>query len=173
MLYHFSEDPTIEWFDPRASKVYPELNPAVWAIDEARSLHYFFPRDCPRIIYWKAETTLDEDKQRFFANTAAEKVIIVENRWLKAIQAVKLYKYTFPDGDFYPFGPANTAGYYISHEAVKPIQVELIEDIMSHILIHPVELRFSPNLYPMREAVISSSLDFSIIRFSNAIDLSL
>jgi hypothetical protein len=48
MLYHFSEDPNINEFVPRSMECMP---PVVWAIDEEHSFFYFFPRDCPRVIF--------------------------------------------------------------------------------------------------------------------------
>jgi hypothetical protein len=54
MFYHFSEEADIPIFTPRLSKAYPELEPAVWAIDESHAVHYYFPRNCPRIIYTKS-----------------------------------------------------------------------------------------------------------------------
>jgi hypothetical protein len=53
MLYHFSEDPTITRFDPRPHPSHPALPPAVWAIDRERAPMYFFPRDCPRIAFYR------------------------------------------------------------------------------------------------------------------------
>lgn len=58
MLYHFSDDPGITRFVPRAlKKQRPSeqewLNgPLVWAISEAFAFLYLFPRDCPRIVTW-------------------------------------------------------------------------------------------------------------------------
>ena len=51
-LYHFSEDPTIERFVPRAPLARPEVEPLVWAIDEWHQPIYFVPRDCPRVCFW-------------------------------------------------------------------------------------------------------------------------
>lgn len=45
MLYHFSEEPEIRVFEPRVSRVEPNLR-VVWAIDGPHTVHYYFPRDC-------------------------------------------------------------------------------------------------------------------------------
>ncbi|HMG50328.1 MAG TPA: hypothetical protein VK597_07005, partial [Inquilinus sp.] len=59
-LFHFSDDPAIERFEPRPVRV-PSARPAgrewlngplVWAIDDAHQMLYLFPRDCPRILAW-------------------------------------------------------------------------------------------------------------------------
>jgi hypothetical protein len=167
LLYHFSEEPNIEIFSPRQSKVYPELKPAVWAIDKEHSAHYLFPRDCPRVIYWKANWTEESDIAAFFCNTPVDKIMVVENRWLKLIQNVRLFMYSFSAESFELCD--GTAGYYISYKEVVPVNIELVENVMERILSGNVELRFTPSLYPIRNSVISSTLDFSIIRFSNAL----
>lgn len=168
MLYHFSEEPNIQVFSPRPSTSFPHLEPAVWAIDEEHAPHYFFPRDCPRVIYWKADWTSEDDTTRFFRDTSVDKIIVVENGWLERIRHTKLYVYTFPAEPFELFEEAKTAGYYISHQEIVPLKVELVGDLIEKILSENIELRFTPNLYPIRNSVISSSVDFSIIRFSNA-----
>ncbi|CAM4418028.1 hypothetical protein L1N85_26015 [Paenibacillus alkaliterrae] len=168
MLFHFSEEPNIKVFKPRQSKAFPHIEPAVWAIDKSHKLHYCFPRDCPRVIYWKAEWTNEEDLNRFFGESSVDKIIVVENQWLECIRNVKLYMYTFPDETFKLFEEAKTAGYYISHHEITPIKVEQVEDLIGKLVSENIELRFTPDLYPIRNKVVASTLDFSIIRFSNA-----
>jgi hypothetical protein len=51
---------------------------------------------------------------------------------------------------------------------VKPLSVECIDDPISTILQRGVELRILPTLVSLREAVIASTLEFSIIRWRNA-----
>lgn len=168
MFYHFSEEDNIQVFKPRPSKAFPHIEPAVWAIDEEHSMHYCLPRDCPRVIYWKAEGTSQEDLRSFFEESSVDKIIVVENQWLERIRAVKLYKYSFGEESFALFEEAKTAGYYISHQEITPIKVECVGDLLGKLLSHNIELRFTPDLYPIRNKVISSTVDFSVIRFSNA-----
>lgn len=78
--------------------------------------------------------------------------------------------YGFDPKDFYLFEEAKTAGYYISHKEVKPIQVMVMDDLLGSILEQDIELRFTPTLSAVRNAVINSTLDFSIIRFSKAVE---
>ncbi|MGE8203513.1 DUF6886 family protein [Heyndrickxia sp. NPDC080065] len=169
MLYHFSEESDIQVFKPRPSMAHPKLDPAVWAIDEEHALHYYFPRDCPRVIYWKADWTSKSDICEFFSDSKVDKIIVVENRWLERIRNKKLYVYTFPEDTFKLFEEAKTAGYHVSHEEVVPIKVELVDDLIAKILSKNVELRFTPDLHIIRDRVLSSTVDFSIIRFRNAI----
>ncbi|RCW50365.1 DUF6886 family protein [Paenibacillus prosopidis] len=95
-------------------------------------------------------------------------MIVVENDWLDRIRNTELYVYTFAEDGFELFEEAKTAGYYISKQEITPSKVELVGDPLGKILAEKVELRFTPDLYPIRDKVISSSLDFSIIRFRNA-----
>ncbi|WP_342779152.1 DUF6886 family protein [Paenibacillus hemerocallicola] len=61
------------------------------------------------------------------------------------------------------------AGYYISTQAVIPIEVEPLDNLIDRLIILKIELRFTPNLYPLRNAILNSSIkDFGIHRFANA-----
>ena len=66
LLFHFSCDPAIELFVPRAVRTpakrplgHEWLNgPLVWAIDDWHQPMYLFPRDCPRILLWRTPSTV-------------------------------------------------------------------------------------------------------------------
>jgi len=166
-LYHFSEDPNITIFEPRFIEGREDPHPFVWAIDEEHSVNYFFPRDCPRIIYSRTERLNEDDKVRFFSNTSSKTVITVESAWLERINQTTLYKYTFKDDSFDLMD--EIAGYYVSKQPIIPLQVEPVVNMVEEILKRQVELRFTPNLYALRNSIIGSTLDdFSIIRFRNA-----
>jgi hypothetical protein len=60
------------------------------------------------------------------------------------------------------------AGYYITYEAIEPIAVTAIPDVIAELLKRDVELRFTPNLNKLADAVAKSSLNFSLIRMRNA-----
>ena len=60
------------------------------------------------------------------------------------------------------------AGYYVSRTAVTPAYLEVIDDVLSDLVKRGVEIRFVPNLWPLRDAVVRSTLRFSIIRIRNA-----
>ncbi len=171
ILLHFSEEAGIETFVPRPNKSYPHLEPAVWAIDQEHAAHYYFPRDCPRVIYWKSETSTDEDMDLFFRCSAVDKIMVIENRWLRRLQETRLYVYEFDPEGFKRFEEAKTAGYYISHREVKPVRVAVMDDLLGCILAQGIELRFTPSLGTVRNAVIHSTLDFSIIRYANAVHI--
>jgi hypothetical protein len=52
---------------------------------------------------------------------------------------------------------------------VKPVFVDRIDDPVPAILQRGVELRVLPNLWSLRDAVVESTLEFSIIRWRNAL----
>ncbi|MNE69387.1 hypothetical protein D3C80_1651070 [compost metagenome] len=155
-------------FRPRLQNAFPQLGPVVFAIDQENAVHYYLPRECPRVIYWKASGSSDEDVQRFFADSEASKIIIVENNWLKRIREMTLYRYSFAEESFELLEEAKTAGYYISRDEITPIKTEPVDDLLGNIVAQNVELRFTPDLHRVRDRVIASTLDFSIIRFRNA-----
>ncbi|OPA77738.1 hypothetical protein BVG16_14990 [Paenibacillus selenitireducens] len=166
MLFHFSEDPHIEEFMPRRNAKQEDSTPFVWAIDPEHAVHYYFPRDCPRVIYSRSESAV-EDEAQFFAHSQADKIIWVESSWEQIIQQTTIYKYVFKRETFEVHDPV--AGYYVSREPVTPIHVQPMDNLVNKILASGVDLRFTPNLYPIRNAVLNSSLhDFSIIRFQHA-----
>ncbi|MEK4251783.1 DUF6886 family protein [Paenibacillus sp. FSL W7-1287] len=166
-LYHFSEESDIKIFHPRKNLHHEHLPPVVWAIDEEHSVNYLFPRDCPRVIFRRSERMSKEDELHFFRDSHADTIIAVENDWLEQISNTKLFRYTFPKESFEM--EDGIAGYYISTVSVEPLRIEPIENLLLEIVKRKVELRFTPNLYPIKESILSSSIDdYSIIRFRNA-----
>ncbi len=168
MLYHFSEDATIRHFAPRLHPSHPDKPPAVWAIDDQRAPLYYFPRDCPRIAYYVTERTTEDDRERYFAHTSARMVIAVESGWLDRILTAKLYVYHLPAEPFSCLDQG--AGYFTSPEAVTPVKVEPVGDLFAQLAAANVEVRLMPSLFPLQEALLRSSLHFSMIRMRNARD---
>ena len=76
--------------------------------------------------------------------------------------------YTHSKRSFELLEPARAAGYCISYKEVVPIKVEPVGDLLERLLSEVIELRFTRVLNPIRENIILSKLDFSIIRFRNA-----
>lgn len=62
------------------------------------------------------------------------------------------------------------AGYFVSDKPVTPVRVEVLDDLVMELLKRGVEVRFVPNLWPMHDAVVVSTLQFSSIRMRNAVD---
>ena len=165
-LFHFSEEPTIQRFEPHVPQTQPEASPLVWAIDEMHASNYFFPRDCPRVCFWSGPQTTQADRERFFGPSTASTVIAVEFAWLERIRGARIYVYQMPPETFVP-QDAN-AGYFVSDVAVVPSNVEPLGDPLQRLASAGVELRLMRSLRPLKEALIPSTVPFSMIRLRNA-----
>jgi hypothetical protein len=163
LLFHVSEEPGIERFEPRPSQF--ASGPVVWAIDAARLRNYLVPRDCPRVTYYAGPETNSTDVERFLGSSLA--VVAVENCWFERLRCCRLYCYHLQPDKFECHDEC--AGYYVSRLPVVPECVEIIDDPIAELLKRDVELRFVPNLWPLRDLVVASSLQFSLIRLRNAL----
>jgi hypothetical protein len=163
MLFHISEEAGIERFEPRPSQNAPE--PVVWAIDSAFLRNYLLPRDCPRVTYYAGRDTTAADVARFLGPSSA--VIAVECAWLARLRSCRLFCYQMPPETFVCID--EWAGYFVSHRPLVPTRVQVVDDLLAALMDCGVELRFVPNLWPLRDAVVSSTLRFSIIRMRNAL----
>jgi len=167
-LFHISENGSIEIFHPRPSpsKLKGINGDVVFGIS-GRLLHnYLLPRDCPRVTYYATSKTTQQDKEKFLQTPAAF-VVAIETKWLKAIQQTTLYCYEFDNTTFVIADEC--AGYYVSYEAIRPINIKRIDNILDELLKRSnVEIRILSNLWPLAESVIKSTLNFSLIRMRNA-----
>jgi hypothetical protein len=163
MLFHVSEEPSIERFEPRASEYARE--PVVWAIDADRLRNYLVPRECPRVTYYAGRETAAADVERFLGSSLA--VVAIESRWLDRLRSCRLYCYHLPPETFECFDKC--AGYFVSRLPVVPALVEVFDDLLGELVRRGVELRLAPSLWPLRDAVVASTLQFSLIRMRNAL----
>ena len=167
-LFHISDRPGIKRFEPTPAP-HPGAGvkgPGVWAIDHEHLPNYLLPRDCPRVTFCAGKETDPADLERFMGWTTAGRIIAVEARWLPAIREERLWQYEFDPEGFSPLD--DQAGYYISREPMIPIAESEIGDMLGALLEHNVALWIMPSLWKLREAVIHSTLSFSIIRMRNA-----
>ena len=107
------------------------------------------------------------DKEKFIGDSSARHIIIVESGWYQRIKETQLYCYEFLNDGFVLVDEC--AGYYVSYQQVIPFAVTPVNDIMTELLSRNVELRFTPSLIQLADAVSTSSLNFSIIRMRNAL----
>ncbi|HLG58181.1 MAG TPA: hypothetical protein VI485_22740 [Vicinamibacterales bacterium] len=163
MLFHVSEESGIELFEPRASEYASGL--VVWAIDGERLRNYLVPRDCPRVTYYAGRETLAADVERHLGSSGA--VVALEEGWLERLRSCRLYCYHLPPETFECIDEC--AGYFVSRVPVVPARVQVFDDPTVELLKRGVELRFVPNLWPLRDAVVASTLQFSLIRMRNAL----
>lgn len=165
-LSHFSEQPDIREFVPRPAPNSSQTGEMVWAVDEAHMHNYLLPRDCPRVCFCRGPATDAADWQRLSCGSQARAVVSIEAAWFPAMRAACLYRYILPPATFSCIDAE--AGYYVSRELVVPERVEVIDDLPAALLARNVELRITPSLWPLRDLVIGSSVQFSIIRMRNA-----
>jgi hypothetical protein len=60
------------------------------------------------------------------------------------------------------------AGYWVARGPVSPLSVTLVGDLIARHAEAGIELRIVPNLWPLIDAIVASSLEYSIIRKVNA-----
>lgn len=126
--------------------------------------NYLVPRDCPRVTYYAGPKTTTEDVERFLVGSNS--VVAVEAGWLERIRRGRLFCYHLPPETFECLDAC--AGYFVSRIPVIPERIEVFDDLISELLKREVELRFVPELWTLRDAVVASTLEFSIIRMRNA-----
>lgn len=173
-LFHFSDDPSIEVFEPRPVRVpsprAPGMDwlngPLVWAIDDRHQPLYLFPRDCPRILVWPGPRTTPQDRAAWWGDRTARMAAYIEAAWWDRLSAAILYRYELPAR---AFEPLSDAGMFVSRVAVEPVAVEVIEDLPSRLAACGVEIEIRSSLSPLRD-VWKSSMSASGIRLRNARD---
>lgn len=162
-IFHVSETPAITRFEPRPDAQGREC---VWAIGDSRLHNYLLPRDCPRVTYYANSATTDADRATFFSASEAQSVVAIEHGWFAALRETHLHVYEF-DRSTFALEDA-IAAYYVSTRAQTPIAHRLVTDAAAELFDRGVELRVLSSLWPLRDAVVTSSLGFSIIRMRNA-----
>lgn len=166
-LFHVSDNKDIRIFEPRPS---PHLDGkvtglAVWAIDEDHLPHYLLPRDCPRICLRASAQTSPDDCRKFFPQSQ-DRILAVEFGWYERIKSAELYLYQIPADAFTEVDAI--AGYFISRQAVAPLQVTRVGNLAEEIVRRGYKLRLLPNLWSLYDEVLASSVQYSIIRMRNA-----
>lgn len=167
-LFHVSEEPNIEVFNPRT----PTRNDLdknvglVWAIDEERLPNFLTPRDCPRVTYHIGKKTSDCDKNKFFTSSSVKHVVVIENNWFERMKNSTLYLYEFDISEFEL--QDDVAGYYISKTPQVPIAKYQVSDLFSELIQINVEIRITDNLWKIADEVKASTLNWSLCRMNNA-----
>ncbi len=164
-LWHVSEDRAIPRFEPRARPEHDSPEPLVWAIDDEHVPAYWFPRDCPRGTFWAVDSTLAADVERFLTGDRRRRVHAIQSDWLECVRTATIFAYELPVEPFEPYPRA--AGYWVSREAVEPLTVTPVGDLLERHATAGIELRIVPELGTLWERVIASSLEFSGIRLRN------
>jgi len=80
---------------------------------------------------------------------------------------VVLYIYSLPAQTFELFDAS--AGYWLSREKAKPQGTKVLRSALLEIPRRGAEVRVLERLWPLHEAVVNSTLEFSMIRMRNAL----
>jgi len=164
-LWHVSEDATIERFEPHVAPTSAEEEPLVWAVDTRHLPAYWFPRDCPRATFWASDETTDEDVE-VLPQGDRRRVHAFESGWLERVREARLVAYRLPDEPFEQYPEAG--GYWVARSEVEPLELVELGDVLARHAQAAIELRIVPNLWPLWDRVVASTLDFSGIRLANA-----
>jgi hypothetical protein len=165
-LWHFSEDPTLERFDPHVPVTNPGETPAVWAIDNRHAPMFWFPRDCPRGCAWPVSTTSAEDRERFFGQSGADRIHVIESDWLEPVRSGSLVAYRLPTETFRPHPVVG--GYWVSDQTVWAAERSVVDDLLGRHARAGIELRVTPSLWPFWRRVVASTVGYSGHRLRNA-----
>jgi Family of unknown function (DUF6886) len=164
-LYHVSDEPRVTVFDPRPAPSGPDIGIVVWAVSESHLVNYLLPRECPRVTFSASKSTTEADRQRFGV-TDYHRVVIIERGWWDRVNASTLYFYELPPQTFRLHD--EDAGYWISRESVRPLNVMPVGQLRAAIQARGAELRVVDRLWEVHDNVAASTLSFSIIRMRNA-----
>lgn len=125
-LFHVSEEPDIEVFEPRIpDRDDMDKNVGIaWAIDEERLPNFLTPRNCPRVTYHLNSKTSNSDKEKFFSSPSVKHAVVIEGKWFDTMRSTTLYIYEF-DTESFVLQDSN-AGYYVSKSSQKPRQSILL-----------------------------------------------
>jgi Family of unknown function (DUF6886) len=163
-LWHVSENPSIERFEPHVSATASSPEPRVWAVDTRHVPLYWFPRECPRGAFWVTPVTAARDAELL---DGSERVHIVERGWVEPMRTTRVYAYRLPEASFAE--DLEVGGYWLSREAVVPDETVELGDLVARHAAAGIELRVMDNLWPTWNRVVASSLEFSGIRLHNAV----
>ena len=139
----------------------------MWAVDTRHLPLYWFPRDCPRCTFWAGSRTSDADLVRFLDGQPELRVHLIEEAWLERVRYARVYLYRLPGESFTQ--DREVAGYWVSRATVDPLELVAIDDLLGRHAAAGISLRAALNLWPLWDAVVGSTLEFSGIRLHNAL----
>lgn len=164
-LWHYSEDAQLRSFRPHRPRTNPTEAPQVWAIDTRHAPMFWFPRDCPRGCIWPVSTTTSDDRERFFGQSGAERVHVIESDWFERMRTGRVFAYRLPTDAFEPH--PTVGGYWVTKQTVEAVDRVEIDNLIGAHARARIELRITPSLWPFWKRVTASTLEFSGMRLAN------
>ncbi|WP_212982594.1 DUF6886 family protein [Paenibacillus cineris] len=125
-----------------------------------------FQEHAPESAFGQRMIQVNMDNERFFGMSRTSRMIAIETGWYERVKKGSIYRYIFDAADFEL--EEENAGYHVSRRPVIPMEVQRIDDLITAILNEGIELRITPSLQPLREQVLKSTVNFSMIRMRNA-----
>src|SRR5207253_2416280 len=122
-------------------------------------------RECPRATFWAGPETSGDDAERFLQG-AGGRVHAVEGGWLARLRSARVLAYRLPEEAF--VAHPEVGGYWITREPVEPLERVELGDLLQLHTASGIELRLVPNLWPLWDRVVASTLEFSGIRLHRA-----
>lgn len=163
VVLHYSEDASIEVFEPHVPSTGSTSDPLVWAIEPRYAPLYWFPRDCPRVAVW-ANDVAQQAALTARWGTTSERIQFADRADEEWIRSTPLFEYSFDPDDFDAWPDAE--GQWISTRALRPRARRPLPDAADVQRSAGIDLRFVDNLDAVRATVIESGLPFSIIRWA-------
>jgi hypothetical protein len=112
-------------------------------------------------------TTTAADRERFFGQSGATRVHVIEGGWLERVRACRLYAYRFPAD---AFSPHEVGGYWVAEQPVGAVEQVTVDDLLARHAAAGIELRVIPSVWPFWRRVTASTVEFSGSRLRNAAD---
>lgn len=162
-LWHVSEDDSVRRFEPRRAPASPLDEPLVWAVDTRHLPLYWFPRECPRAMFWASSATTDADVVRFLDGERRLRAHVVEPARLEAMRTSRVVAYRLPEETFERWDR-----FWISRTAVEPLELVELGDLVGRHEHARIALRADDDLLALWRRVVESTLDYSGIRLRNA-----
>jgi hypothetical protein len=115
---------------------------------------------------WALDSTTDADRA-VVLGPSADRVHVIEYRWLTAMRTTRLYAYRFAARDFEPIGTPVHA--HVARHEVHPLgPAEPVGDLIALHDKDRIELRVVANLWPFVDLAQERGVGFSGIRLRNA-----
>jgi hypothetical protein len=129
---------------------------------------FWFPRDCPRGCIWPVSATTAADRERFFGQSGASRVHVIEGGWLDRVRACRLYAYRLPADGFSTHEVVG--GYWVAEQPVEAVERVTVDDVLARHAAAGIELRIAPSIWPFWRRATASTVEFSGSRLRNAAD---